>query len=73
MSRLVLQITIPTPQGYLEGILRPEQEGLQPQYIGIVCHLHPRHGGSMLLPAWGTVLLNARNCSPQIGNVFLSS
>ena len=47
MSRRVLQITIPTPQGYLEGILKPEQEGSQPEYMGIVCHLHPSHGGTM--------------------------
>jgi alpha/beta superfamily hydrolase len=47
VSRRVLQITIPTPQGFLEGILKPEQEGSQPEYMGIVCHLHPRHGGTM--------------------------
>jgi uncharacterized protein len=46
-SKQVLHINIPTPQGHLEGILKPEEEGTQPEYVGIVCHPHPLYGGTM--------------------------
>jgi alpha/beta superfamily hydrolase len=46
-SNQLLQIYIPTPQGHLEGILKPEQEGAQPPYVGLVCHPHPLSGGTM--------------------------
>ncbi|HZO72045.1 MAG TPA: alpha/beta fold hydrolase [Ktedonobacteraceae bacterium] len=46
-SNRVLHINIPTPQGHLEGILKPEEEGSQPQYAGLVCHPHPLYGGTM--------------------------
>lgn len=43
----VLHVNIPTPQGHLEGILKPEEEGTYPPYTGLVCHPHPLYGGSM--------------------------
>lgn len=46
-SNQLLHINIPTPQGHLEGILKPEEEGSQPQYVGLVCHPHPLGGGTM--------------------------
>ncbi|GCE47904.1 hypothetical protein EI42_06180 [Thermosporothrix hazakensis] len=46
-SNQILHINIPTPTGYLEGILKPEQEGTQPTYISVVCHPHPLGGGTM--------------------------
>ncbi|HEU5230101.1 MAG TPA: alpha/beta fold hydrolase [Ktedonobacteraceae bacterium] len=46
-SNRVLHINIPTPQGHLEGILKPEEEGSQPHYAGLVCHPHPLYGGTM--------------------------
>jgi len=46
-SNRVLHINIPTPQGHLEGILKPEEEGSQPRYTGLVCHPHPLYGGTM--------------------------
>jgi len=46
-SNRVLHINIPTPQGHLEGILKPEEEGSQPRYAGLVCHPHPLYGGTM--------------------------
>jgi alpha/beta superfamily hydrolase len=47
VSNQVLQINIPTPQGFLEGILKPEEEGTQPVYTGIICHPHSLYGGTM--------------------------
>lgn len=46
-SNQVLQVNIPTPQGHLEGILKPEEEASQPQYTGLICHPHPLGGGNM--------------------------
>jgi alpha/beta superfamily hydrolase len=46
-SNQVLHVNIPTPQGHLEGILKPEDEGSTPEYVGIVCHPHPLYGGTM--------------------------
>jgi len=46
-SKQVLPINVPTPQGHLEGILKPEKEGTQPEFVGIVCHPHPLYGGTM--------------------------
>jgi uncharacterized protein len=31
----------------LEGILKPEEEGVIPRYAGLVCHPHPLYGGTM--------------------------
>ncbi len=47
VSNQVLQINIPTPQGHLEGILKPVSEGVPLRYVGLVCHPHPLYGGSM--------------------------
>src|SRR5689334_21804902 len=47
VSKQVLHINIPTPQGHLEGILKPEEEGTLPEYVGVVCHPHPLGGGTM--------------------------
>jgi alpha/beta superfamily hydrolase len=46
-SNQVLHVTIPTSIGSLEGILKPEDEGSRPTYVGLVCHLHPLYGGTM--------------------------
>ncbi len=46
-SNQILQVNIPTPQGYLEGILKPEEEASQPRYTGLICHPHPLGGGTM--------------------------
>lgn len=46
-SNQILHVNIPTPQGHLEGILKPEEEGTQPVYTSIVCHPHPLGGGNM--------------------------
>ena len=43
----VLHINIPTAQGHLEGILKPEEQGATPQYAAVVCHPHPLGGGTM--------------------------
>lgn len=43
----VLHVNIPTPKGHLEAILKPEEEGSQPLYTGLVCHPHPLGGGTM--------------------------
>jgi alpha/beta superfamily hydrolase len=43
----VLHITIPTPTGHLEGILKPEEAGVVPRYAALVCHPHPLGGGTM--------------------------
>jgi uncharacterized protein len=42
-----LHINIPTPTGHLEGILKPEEEDVEPLYAAIVCHPHPLGGGTM--------------------------
>ena len=47
VSTQVLHVNIPTPQGHLEGILKPEEEGSSPEYVSIVCHPHPLYGGTM--------------------------
>ena len=31
----------------MEGILKPEEEGVIPRYAGLVCHPHPLYGGTM--------------------------
>ncbi|QBD80334.1 alpha/beta fold hydrolase [Ktedonosporobacter rubrisoli] len=46
-SNQVLHINIPTAQGFLEGILKPEEEGTQPLYVSLMCHPHPLGGGTM--------------------------
>lgn len=43
----ILHISIPTPAGYLEGLLKPEEDGVVPRYASIVCHPHPLRGGTM--------------------------
>jgi alpha/beta superfamily hydrolase len=47
VSNQVLHVNVPTASGYLEGILKPEEEGTRPHYIGVVCHPHPLGGGTM--------------------------
>ncbi len=47
VSKQVLHINIPTAQGHLEGILKPEEERSQPRYVGIACHPHPLYAGTM--------------------------
>jgi alpha/beta superfamily hydrolase len=42
-----LHVNIPTQTGHLEGILKPEEEGIVPRYAGLVCHPHPLYGGTM--------------------------
>jgi uncharacterized protein len=42
-----LHINIPTQTGHLEGILKPEEEGVTPRYAALVCHPHPLYGGTM--------------------------
>jgi len=42
-----LHVNIPTPTGYLEGILKPEEDGIVPRYTALVCHPHPLGGGTM--------------------------
>lgn len=42
-----MHINIPTQTGHLEGILKPEEEGVVPRYAGLVCHPHPLYGGTM--------------------------
>lgn len=44
---LILHVNIPTPSGYLEGILKPEEDGITPHYAALVCHPHPLGGGTM--------------------------
>ena len=43
----ILHINIPTQTGHLEGILKPEEEGVTPRYAALVCHPHPLYGGTM--------------------------
>lgn len=40
-------MNIPTPAGYLEGILKPEEENIVPRYTALICHPHPLFGGTM--------------------------
>jgi alpha/beta superfamily hydrolase len=42
-----LHVNIPTQTGHLEGILKPEEEGVIPRYVALVCHPHPLYGGTM--------------------------
>ncbi len=42
-----MHINIPTQTGHLEGILKPEEEGVVPRYAALVCHPHPLYGGTM--------------------------
>jgi len=42
-----LHVNIPTQTGHLEGILKPEEEGVIPRYAALVCHPHPLYGGTM--------------------------
>ena len=46
-SNQVLHINIPTAQGHLEAILKPEEDGSHPLYTALVCHPHPLGGGTM--------------------------
>lgn len=46
-SNQVLHVNIPTAQGHLEGILKPEEENSQPRFAGLICHPHPLYGGNM--------------------------
>jgi alpha/beta superfamily hydrolase len=46
-SDQILHVNIPTPSGYLEGILKAVEEASQPKYVGLVCHPHPLYGGTM--------------------------
>lgn len=46
-SDRILHVNIPTPSGYLEGILKAVEEVSQPSYVGLVCHPHPLYGGTM--------------------------
>ena len=43
----ILHVNIPTPTGHLEGILKPEEESVEPVYAALVCHPHPLGGGTM--------------------------
>ncbi len=43
----ILHINIPTPTGHLEGILKPEEDNIAPEYAALVCHPHPLGGGTM--------------------------
>ncbi|GAC1509473.1 MAG: Dot/Icm type IV secretion system effector CoxH3 [Ktedonobacteraceae bacterium] len=47
ISNQVLHVNIPTALGHLEGILKPEEEGVRPRYVGLICHPHPLGGGTM--------------------------
>ena len=42
-----MHVNIPTQTGHLEGILKPEEEGVIPRYAALVCHPHPLYGGTM--------------------------
>ncbi|GER87960.1 alpha/beta hydrolase [Dictyobacter vulcani] len=43
----VLHVNVPTPTGHLEGILKPEAEGVVPGFVSVICHPHPLGGGTM--------------------------
>jgi alpha/beta superfamily hydrolase len=40
-------VNISTPAGHLEGILKPEEAGVELRYAALVCHPHPLGGGTM--------------------------
>ena len=42
-----MHVNVPTQTGHLEGILKPEEEGVIPRYAALVCHPHPLYGGTM--------------------------
>jgi len=42
-----LHVNIPTQTGHLEGILKPQEEGVIPRFAALVCHPHPLYGGTM--------------------------
>ena len=46
MARRIESLFIPGPAGRLEAILE-EPEGRKPGEAAVVCHPHPRHGGTM--------------------------
>src|SRR5882672_6426182 len=45
-STRLTAVTIPGPAGRLEGLLQ-EREGAHPAVVALVCHPHPRYGGTM--------------------------
>jgi alpha/beta superfamily hydrolase len=45
-STRLTPVTIPGPAGHLEGLLQ-EREGAHPAFVALVCHPHPRYGGTM--------------------------
>lgn len=47
VTNQVLHVNVPTSIGHLEGILKPEVEGVAPKFVGIICHPHPLGGGTM--------------------------
>lgn len=47
VSNQVLHVNIPSPQGHLEGILKPEEEQSTSAYVSVICHPHPLYGGTM--------------------------
>ncbi|HTI13864.1 MAG TPA: hypothetical protein VL461_04725 [Dictyobacter sp.] len=47
VSNQIMHVNITTPTGYLEGILKPEEEGVKPPFVAVVCHPHPLGGGTM--------------------------
>ncbi|MGH9613642.1 MAG: alpha/beta hydrolase [Bryobacteraceae bacterium] len=46
MPRRIETLFIPGPVGRLEAILEEPEEG-DPREVALVCHPHPRHGGTM--------------------------
>jgi uncharacterized protein len=46
MPRRIESLFIPGPSGRLEALLE-EPEDREPSYAALVCHPHPRHGGTM--------------------------
>ena len=47
VTNQVLHVNVPTSIGHLEGILKPEAEGMTPKFVSVVCHPHPLGGGTM--------------------------
>jgi uncharacterized protein len=47
VANQILHVNIPTAQGVLEGILKPEEEDAKPHLVSVVCHPHPLYGGTM--------------------------
>src|SRR5258707_3844875 len=43
----ILHVNIPTPTGHLEGILKPEEEGIWPRYAALACNAPPLGRGTM--------------------------